>query len=115
MRLVPEYIEQFFAKACEFLGLALERRRDGRLRLASVPAWLRQRSTEFTNRYGEVQASYRDFTFYKEEARRSGAELVAPGHPLLEAVIEEVVAKGEEALRQGATFIDPSGELSGVV
>ena len=52
---------------------------------------------------------------YKEEARRSGAELVAPGHPLLEAVIEEVVAKGEEALRQGATFIDPSGELSGVV
>jgi len=114
-RLVPEYIEQFFVKACEFLGLSLERRRDGRFRLASVPAWLRQRSVEFVNRYGEVQSSYRDFTFYKEEARRSGAELVSPGHPLLEAVIEEMVPKGEEALRQGATFIDPSGELSGVV
>lgn len=114
-RLVPEYIEQFFVKACEFLGLSLERRRDGRFRLASVPAWLRQRSVEFVNRYGEVQSSYRDFTFYKEEARRSRAELVSPGHPLLEAVIEEMVPKGEEALRQGATFIDPSGELSGVV
>ena len=115
MRLVPEYIERFFAKACAFLGIPLETRRDGHYRLIPVPASLRQRSVEFQNRYGEVQRSYRDFTFYKEEARKTGAELVAPGHPLLEAVIEEVIAKGEAELKRGAAFVDPSGELSGVV
>ena len=114
-RLVPEYIEQFFLRACKFLEIPLERRRDGRFRLASVPAFLRTKAVEFFNRYGEVQPSYRDFTFCKEEARRSGAELVAPGHPLLEAVIEEVIARGEGDLKQGAAFTDPSGELCGVV
>jgi superfamily II DNA/RNA helicase len=71
MRLVPEYIEQFFIRACSFLGIPLERRRDGHYRLVPVPASLRRRTVEFQNRYGEVQRTYRDFTFYKEEAGRS--------------------------------------------
>ena len=115
MRLVPEYIERFFVRACRFLGVPCETRRDGHYRLVPVPVSLRRRTVGFQNRYGEVQRAYRDFTFYKEEARRSGAELVAPGHPLLEAIIEEVIAKGEAELKRGAAFVDPSGELSGTV
>lgn len=112
-RLVPEYIEAFFERACRFLGLRLEKRADGSWRLNHVPADLRRRSAKFQDRYGQVQESYPRFTFYKEEARAKGIDFVAPGHPLLETVIEEVLKCGEEDLRQGATFTDPRGKLHG--
>ncbi len=36
-RLVPEYIERFFERACKFLNIRLERRKDGLWRLPNVP------------------------------------------------------------------------------
>ena len=112
-RLVPEYIEAFFGKACDFLGLRCERRGDGFLRVDHVPYELRNRSRAFHSRFGEVSPEYRKVTFHRDKAREQGAEFVAPGHPLLEAVIEEVLRKGVEALRRGATFLDPRGRLEG--
>ncbi len=112
-RLVPEYIERFFERACRFLGVPLERREDGLWRVPRVPHELRDLPREFKDRYGEVFTEYRKLAFSKDLARRHQAVLVAPGHPLLEALIERLLARSEEELRRGALFADPDGRLEG--
>lgn len=112
-RLSPEYVEAFFEKACELLGVPLERRNDGLWRLRSVPLELRQVNHEFKRRYGEVQRDYTRFTFVKEQARRTGAEFIGLGHPLLETILEQVQKRAQEALKRGACFADPEGKLDG--
>src|SRR5207248_8989537 len=49
-------------------------------------------------------------TFFKDRVRLEGkppAALIAPGHPLLDAVIDLTLEKNRELLRQGAVLIDP--------
>jgi superfamily II DNA or RNA helicase len=114
-RLVPEYIERFFERACRFLQVPLERRKDGLWRVPAVPYEVRSISQEFKHRYGEVFPSYSKISFYKEEAQRAGAEFVAPGHPLLEALIERVFAEGAKDMGRGAVFTDPDGKMDGLL
>ncbi len=112
-RLVPEYIERFFARACQFLTIPLERRRDGLWRVPHVPYEVRQVSQAFRHRFGEVFREYGKLAFDKSSARRQEAIFIAPGHPLLEAVIERVLAQCAEDIRRGAVFVDPDGRLDG--
>ncbi len=112
-RLVPEYIEKFFQRSCAFLEVNLEKRRDGLWRLPSVPYELRHVPQSFKQRYGEVFREYNKFTFDKQTAHRQEAVLVAPGHPLLETVIEHVLKRCADDLRRGAVFADPDGRLDG--
>jgi superfamily II DNA or RNA helicase len=114
-RLVPEYIERFFERACCFLEIPLERRRDGFWRVPAVPYEVRNISQEFKHLYGEVFPSYSKISFYKEEAQREGAEFVAPGHPLLEAIIERVFAECAKDVGRGAVFADPDGKMDGFI
>ncbi|MGC8863035.1 MAG: helicase-related protein [Armatimonadota bacterium] len=111
-RLVPEYVEQFFQKASAYLDITI-RRSDGLIRVDRVPPDVRNVSVEFKNRFGQVLSEYRKIAFDKDKARRSEAEFVAPGHPLLEAVIENVFHRAKDDLRRGAVFEDPSGKLDG--
>jgi len=69
----------------------------------------------FKDRYGEVFCEYRKFAFDKEQARRQEGEFVAPGHPLLEAVIERLLATCSQELKRGATFADPDDRLHGLL
>jgi superfamily II DNA or RNA helicase len=112
-RLVPEYVERFFQRACQFLGVPLERRQDGLWRIERVPYEIRNVSRDFKQRFGTVFSEYLRFAFDKEVARRAGAEFVAPGHPLLEAVIEALFARAADDLHRGAVFTDPDGRLDG--
>jgi len=114
-RLVPEYIEKFFLKAAEKLGVKVEKRKDGFWRIASVPYELRNLPYDFKIRYGEVFKEYSKFSFDKEMAFKGQAEFIAPGHPLLEAVIEKIFEKYSEEIGRGATFIDPSGMMNGFI
>lgn len=114
-RLVPEYIERFFERACRFLDVPLEQRKDNLWRVPSVPYTIRNTSQEFRHRYGEVFPSYRKISFHKEEARREDAYFVAPGHPLLEALIERIFTECAEDMRRGAVFADPDGNLNGLL
>ena len=114
-RLVPEYIEKFFLKAAEKLGVKVEKRKDGFWRIASVPYELRNLPYDFKIRYGEVFKEYSKFSFDKEMAFKGQAEFIAPGHPLLEAVIEKIFEKYSEEIGRGATFIDPSGMMDGFI
>jgi len=53
-QLVPEYIEKFFLKASEKLGLKMEKRKNGFYRIANVPYKLRKLPFEFKMKFGEV-------------------------------------------------------------
>lgn len=114
-RLVPEYIEKFFLKASEKLGLKVEKRKDGFWRVANIPNHLRNLPYDFKIKYGTVFKEYNKFSFEKEQAFKGQAEFVAPGHPLLEAVIERLFEKYEAEVEKGAVFIDPSGKLNGFI
>jgi hypothetical protein len=114
-RLVPEYIEKFFLKAAEKLGVKVEMRKDGFWRIPSVPYELRNLPYDFKIRYGVVFKEYGKFSFDKEKAFKGQAEFIAPGHPLLEAVIERIFEKYNGEVESGATFIDPSGMLDGFI
>jgi len=114
-RLVPEYIEKFFIRASEKLGVKVEKRKDGFWRVASVPYELRNLPFEFKVKFGEVFREYNKFSFEKEQAFKGQAEFVAPGHPLLEAMVEKIFEKYLEDVDRGAFFIDPSGEMNGFI
>ncbi len=112
-RLVPEYIERFFERACRYLNVPLERRRDGLWRVPSIPLELRNLGRDFQRRYGQVFREYSKLAFDKARARRHEAVFVAPGHPLLEAAIEVILRQADGHLRRGAVFADPDGRLDG--
>ena len=114
-RLVPEYIEAFFVRAAKALGLKLERRRDGLYRLPHVPLWLRNRGYQFKVKYGEVGQEYRAIAFDKKIAADRKAEFVAPGHPLMEALVEEIFKRYEKDIQRGALFFDPSEKFLGKI
>ncbi len=114
-RLVPEYIELFFERACRFLNVPLEQQEGGLWRLSRVPYELRKVSKAFKDRYGEVFSEYTKIAFDKERARLQGAAFVSPGHPLLETVIEQLFLKCAADVRRGAVFADPDGKLDGLV
>ncbi|MCX7968312.1 MAG: helicase-related protein [Armatimonadetes bacterium] len=111
-RLIPEYIEAFFERACKFLGLNAQRRRDQTKlwRIESVPHYLRKPSEDFQSKFGEVQDSYLRLAFDKKTAKELNADFVAPGHPLLEAIIEVVLQRGEDEMSKGAAFYSPTGK-----
>jgi len=114
-RLVPEYIEKFFLKASDKLGIKVEKRKDDLWRIASVPYDLRNLSFEFKIKFGEVFREYGRFSFDKEQAFKGQADFVAPGHPLLEAVVERIFEKFGEDVDKGAVFLDPSGTMNGFI
>jgi len=114
-RLVPEYIEKFFLKASDKLGIKAEKRKDDFWRIPNVPYDLRNVPFEFKIKFGEVFKEYSKFSFEKEQAFKGQADFVAPGHPLLEAVVERVFEKYREDVDKGAVFLDPSGSMNGFI
>jgi len=114
-RLVPEYVEEFFQRASKLLGINMHQREDGLWRIVSVPFEVRNRPYEFKIKFGEVQREYAKISFNKEKAFKSQAEFVAMGHPLLEAVVDEIHTRYGQSAEDGATFIDTDGKMDGVI
>ncbi len=112
-RLVPEYVEQFFERACQHLQIDARRAENGLWSVPNVPFDLRHRPEAFKRASGEVQRGYQRLAFRKELARASGAEFIAPGHPLLEAIGERLRDGSRGTRQRGATFYDPDGKLDG--
>ncbi len=111
-RLIPEYIEAFFERACKFLGVNAQKRKDEPMlwRVENVPYSLRNPTEDFKDRFGEVRDNYLRLAFDKETAKRRNAEFIAPGHPLLEAIIETLLQRGKDELMKGAVFYSPTGK-----
>ncbi len=102
-RLEPEYTERFFQRAMARLGGEVRRRGDGLFHVR-VPYELRKER--------RLPPEYPRATFDPSPKGRVflDAELLAPGHPLFEAVLEEVLRLAEPHLRRGAAFHAPGVE-----
>ncbi len=109
-RLMPRYIEEFFKRACDFLGVNLETRADGLWRVPYVKEEYRSNNLEAVRVLGTVEKNYSKLTFYKEHLEQNShadAKLLSPGHPLFAAIAERLDHQLDAAIRsQSAVFID---------
>ncbi|WP_047869760.1 helicase-related protein [Nocardiopsis sp. RV163] len=115
-RLQPHYIETAFRSAFARLGGRMVHREKGRYEITHVPASVR------TTGNRNIASSYTRVTFSPGHARPEGrerAELLAPGQPLHDAVMEETLRRHAGALNSGTVLVSPSLEeprlLVGVV
>jgi superfamily II DNA or RNA helicase len=109
-RLMPEYVESFFRRACQQLDVRLERRVDGLWRIEHVPQALRSDRLSAVQRLDRPQKAYRKLTFLKEQRARAEHEdavLLSPGHPLFAAVNESLREKLAAVEGASAVFAAP--------
>lgn len=96
-RLQPHYIEMAFRGAFTAMGGRMSRRETGRFEITHVPAALRGRREPVSTRYGRVC-----FDIDKIDDAHSGrADLLAPGHPLHDAVMHAADELWGDTLRRG--------------
>lgn len=107
-RLQPGYIAAFFLSAFERLGGRVSRRERGRYEITRVPPRLIGIARR-SNRWAPVAERYERVTFELGLTHPTGqvaAALIAPGHPLLHAVIEATIEDLGEALTRGTVLVD---------
>lgn len=107
-KLQPGYIAAFFLPAFERLGGRIRKREAGRYEITRVPSRVINTARRL-NRWAPVADQYERVTFEPKRIRLEGppvAALLAPGHPLLQAVIELTVEELGAVLKRGAVFVD---------
>lgn len=107
-RLQPHYVEAFFLRAFERLGGRITPRGSQRYEVTHVPQAIRDRDRQGGNG-APVLRTYERVTFHRDAINEPGeprADLVAPGHPLLDAVVALTIDHNREALKHGAMLID---------
>ncbi|UDH01741.1 helicase-related protein [Rhodococcus opacus] len=108
-RLQPYYVELFFRDAFKRVGGRMARREKGRYEIANVPAQVRQRQ-----RPGAalpIATRYERVTFDPEQVDADDvrrAELLAPGHPLLDTVLDATIEAHRKAMEAGTVLFDSS-------
>ena len=117
-RLQPCHIQSFFVEAFQHLGGRMKRREESRWEITHVPSAMRERDRQI-GAGAAIQRRYERICFEKDKIdQQPVAVFVAPGHPLLEAVISIIREKYGYLMRQGAILVDETdlGEaLSAVV
>jgi superfamily II DNA or RNA helicase len=114
-RLQPHYIQAFFDEAFARLGGRSVRREPDRYEIRTVPSPIRQRDQQIGTG-APVMRSYERVTFRRELTRIKDAPeaaLLAPGHPLFDAVLDLTLEQHRELLTTGAVLVndaDPSEE-----
>jgi len=99
-RLQPHHIEGFFRGALTELRGRIVPRQRGRFEVTHVPQALRDQRQGVLHRYERVCF---DRQFIEPAPR---ADLIAPGHPLLDAVVQTVTDRYGKALGRGTTLCD---------
>ena len=106
-RLVPEVVEQFFLEATPVAGIRPTRVADGLYRIGRLPRTILPLGELLEPRFGPLAREYRLIAFDKRVLQANpAAEWVTPGHPLFEAVREELAERVQADLRRGAVFYD---------
>ncbi|MEU8055230.1 helicase-related protein [Microbispora bryophytorum] len=116
-RLQPHYIEWAFRFAFQRLGGRLARRERGRYEIAHVPAAVRA-----VTKHGPVASRYDRVAFELDRVAvpdKPRADLLAPGHPLHDAVAELTITQLRPILERGTVLVSADVEepnlLVGVV
>lgn len=111
-RLQPGYVQFWFLDAFARLGGRLTEREAGRFEITHVPKDLRDRDRAIG--YGvPLLERYERVTFEPQHTKLAGklsAQLISPGHPLLEAIIDLILEREGSVLDSGATLVDPSDD-----
>lgn len=103
-KLQPHFISAFFKQAFKHFGGDLKSREAGRYEITHVPAIIRQRDRIIGKR-AAVLSKYERICFDKNHYG-PGIEFVCPGHPLLDAVLDLVLERYRDNLKQGTILID---------
>ncbi len=109
-RLMPRYVEAQFIAAAREVGLRVEPRADGLLRIEHVIAELRSERLQSVQKIGKAESSYRKITFHKEHLEQNAhldAVLIGPGHPLYAAVDEKLLERLAGLIGGIGFFVDP--------
>ena len=106
-RLQPGFIQAFFGEALSHFGGRITEREDGHFEITRVPGFVRS----FASQIGApIATQYERVVFEKElidvEGEPEGL-LVAPGAPLMEAIIAAVIDRHGPVLTQGTVLVDP--------
>lgn len=107
-KLEPHFIEAFFLEAMARLGGRVAEREEGRFEVLEVPFEVRTRDVS-VGVADPVLKRYERVCFEKEKITCEGApnaDLVCPGHPLLDALVSVTLERGMGCLRQGAVLVD---------
>jgi superfamily II DNA or RNA helicase len=108
-RLVPEVIEDFFTQAGPFAGVHPKeiKPQSHVYRIGRIPRTLFPIGDRLEPRFGKLGKEYRQIVFDKAQLTKDAtSEWVTPGHPLFEAVREDVTERVRDHLRRGAVFFD---------
>ncbi|HUV70452.1 MAG TPA: DUF3883 domain-containing protein, partial [Terracidiphilus sp.] len=108
-RLVPEVIEDFFLQAAPITGLEVSEQGKGQhtYRALRIPRGLWDTGERLEPRFGKLGREYKQFVFDKEILKRQPTfDWVTPGHPLFEAVREDLQETVRGELERGAVFYD---------
>jgi len=108
-RLVPEVIEDFFLQAAPITGVDVSEQGKGQhtYRVPKVPRHLWPVGERLEPRFGKLGREYKQVVFDKEMFKRlPTCDWVTPGHPLFEAVREDLLENVRQELEKGAVFYD---------
>src|ERR1700730_18633447 len=109
-RLQPQFISAVFREAFVLLGGRIIEREKGRFEILRAPSILKERD-RLIGRGDPVLDRYARVTFDKTLIiGQPQAELVAPGHPLLDATVDVVLERFQPLLQQGGVLVDDSDE-----
>jgi hypothetical protein len=112
-RLVPEVIEDFFVAAAPIAGVHPKPiQKDGHVyRVGKVPRNLQPIGERLEPRFGRLGREYLKVVFDKELLKADPTlEWVTPGHPLFEAVRDDVAERVRDDLKRGTVFFDLQAE-----
>ena len=106
-KLQPHYIRSFFLEAFRLLGGQISKREPGRYEITNVPAEIRNRGKTLGAGI-PIVPRYTRVTFEKTLISPPGepkAQLLAPGHPLLDATVDLMLERYRPLLKQGALLV----------
>lgn len=104
-RLQPRSVEEAFKTAFNRLGGRIVRREKGRYEITSVPSQIRVgKRSPIASKYGRVAFDLP----YIQPRDLTRAEHMAPGHPLHDAVMDEVIRQFGDSLNHGTVLVSES-------
>ncbi len=106
-RLQPHYIESAFREAFKRLGGRMSKREQGRFEISNVPVQVR------SAKRGPIATKYERVTFDLARIQPDAdlrADLLAPGHPLHDAVADETIARWAPSLGRGTVLVSATIE-----